>query len=171
MWKTCPMIKCKSKGKSFSIRVLDIPLRLQKVTLPEFLDNRHMKVVRLSALCIDRVYLPPPPSRGFIPCTHICYRLLDVCLCYRFKNLSCILLWVKKVKRHAVREVCWNGSRLPWTVSGVSIMKLLLSLFRLGCYVYFSLCSRYAELVVMYALPLIVRFERPVKQNVRVFSK
>jgi len=34
---------------------------------PRFQDNRHMKVVRLSALCIGHLYHP-----GNIPGTHFC---------------------------------------------------------------------------------------------------
>ena len=42
-------------------------LGFQEVETPEFLENRHMKVVRLSALRTDRLY---PPGR--IPGTHFC---------------------------------------------------------------------------------------------------
>jgi hypothetical protein len=37
-------------------------LGFQKVEAPEFLDNRHMKVVRLSALRTGRLYL----QEGFL---------------------------------------------------------------------------------------------------------
>jgi hypothetical protein len=43
------------------------PLGLQVVEAPRFLDNRHMKVVRLSALRTGRLYSP-----GKIPGTHFC---------------------------------------------------------------------------------------------------
>jgi hypothetical protein len=43
------------------------PLGLQEVQAPRFLDNRHMKVVRLSALRTGRLYPP-----GKIPGTHFC---------------------------------------------------------------------------------------------------
>jgi hypothetical protein len=43
------------------------PLGLQEVEAPRFLDNRHMEVVRLSALLTDRLYPP-----GKIPGTHFC---------------------------------------------------------------------------------------------------
>jgi hypothetical protein len=43
------------------------PLGLQEVEAPRFLDNRHMKVVRLSALRTGRHYAP-----GNIPGTHFC---------------------------------------------------------------------------------------------------
>jgi hypothetical protein len=43
------------KGKAFP--GLDSPLGFQEVEAPEFLDNRHMKVVRLSALRTGRLYL------------------------------------------------------------------------------------------------------------------
>jgi hypothetical protein len=39
----------------------------QEVEVPRFLDNRHMKVVRLSALRTGRLYPP-----GKIPGTHFC---------------------------------------------------------------------------------------------------
>jgi hypothetical protein len=45
------------------------PIEVQ-VEAPEFLDNRHMKVVRLSALRTGCLY----PS-GKMPGTHFCYRL------------------------------------------------------------------------------------------------
>jgi hypothetical protein len=49
---------------------LDRPLGLQEVEAPTFQDNRYMKVVRLSALHIGRLYPP-----GNIPGTHFCWRL------------------------------------------------------------------------------------------------
>jgi hypothetical protein len=42
--------------KSFPATDLDRPLGFQEVEAPEFLDNRHMKVVRLSALRTGRFY-------------------------------------------------------------------------------------------------------------------
>jgi hypothetical protein len=53
--------------KSNPITGLDRPLGLQEVEAPRFLDNRHMKVVRLSALGTSRLYPP-----GNIPGTHFC---------------------------------------------------------------------------------------------------
>jgi hypothetical protein len=50
------------KGKSFSATGLDKPLGFQEAEAPEFLDNRHMKVVRLSALRTGRLY----PQEGFL---------------------------------------------------------------------------------------------------------
>jgi hypothetical protein len=46
---------------------LDRPLGFQEAEAPRFLDNRHMKAVRLSALSTFRLYPP-----GNIPGTHIC---------------------------------------------------------------------------------------------------
>jgi hypothetical protein len=46
------------------------PWGFQEVEAPRFLDNRHMKMVRLSALRTGRIY---PPRN--IPGTHFCYRL------------------------------------------------------------------------------------------------
>ena len=49
---------------------LDRPLGFQVVEAPRLLDNRHMKVVRLSALRTGRLYPP-----GDILGTRFCYRL------------------------------------------------------------------------------------------------
>jgi hypothetical protein len=49
---------------------LDRPIVFQEVEDPRFQDNRHMKVVRLSALRTGRLYPP-----GIIPDTHFCWRL------------------------------------------------------------------------------------------------
>jgi hypothetical protein len=46
----------KIEGKSNPITDLDRPLGFQEVESPRFLDNRHMKVVRLSALRTGRLY-------------------------------------------------------------------------------------------------------------------
>jgi hypothetical protein len=46
---------------------MDRPLGFQEVGALRFLDNRHMKAVRLSALRTDRLYTP-----GNIPVTHFC---------------------------------------------------------------------------------------------------
>jgi hypothetical protein len=46
---------------------LDRPLGFQEVEAPRFLDNRHIKVVRLSALRTDRLY-----PLGNTPGTHLC---------------------------------------------------------------------------------------------------
>ena len=44
----------------------------QEVEAARFPDIWHMKVVRLSALCISHLYHP-----GNIPGTHFCYRLIQ----------------------------------------------------------------------------------------------
>jgi hypothetical protein len=54
-------------SKSFPATGLDRPLGFLEVEAPEFLDNRHMKVVRLSSPT-HRPSLPP----GRIPGTHFC---------------------------------------------------------------------------------------------------
>jgi hypothetical protein len=46
----------KGKANSFPATGLDRPLGFLEVEAPEFLDNRHMKVVRLSALRTGRLY-------------------------------------------------------------------------------------------------------------------
>jgi hypothetical protein len=53
--------------KSNPIADLDRPWGFQEVEAPRFQDSRHMKVVRLSALCTGRLYPP-----GNIPGTHFC---------------------------------------------------------------------------------------------------
>jgi hypothetical protein len=47
---------------SFPATGLERPLGLQKAEAPEFLNNQHMKVVRLSALCTGCLY----PQEGFL---------------------------------------------------------------------------------------------------------
>jgi hypothetical protein len=59
-----------SNAVSNPITGLDRPLGLQEVETPRFLDNRHMKVLRLSTLRTGCLY---PPEN--IPGTHFCYRL------------------------------------------------------------------------------------------------
>jgi hypothetical protein len=49
-------------GKSFPATGLDKPLGFLELKAPEFLDNRHMKVVRLSAIRTGRLY----PQEGFL---------------------------------------------------------------------------------------------------------
>ena len=48
--------------KSLPATGLDRPLEIQDVKAPELLDNRHMKVVSLSALRTGRFY----PQQGFL---------------------------------------------------------------------------------------------------------
>jgi hypothetical protein len=59
-------IECKARYSN-PITGLDRPLGFQEVEASRFLDNRHMKVVRLSALRTDRLYPP-----GNIPDTDLC---------------------------------------------------------------------------------------------------
>jgi hypothetical protein len=54
-------------GKSSPTTGLDRPTGFQEVEAPRFLDNRRLKVVRLSVLRTGRVYPP-----GNIPGTHFC---------------------------------------------------------------------------------------------------
>jgi hypothetical protein len=55
------------KNVSSPITGLDRPLEFQKIEAPRFLDNLHMKVVRLSALRTGHLYPP-----GNIPGIHFC---------------------------------------------------------------------------------------------------
>jgi hypothetical protein len=48
-----------------------MPWGFQKFEAPRFQDNRHIKVVRLSALPTGRIYPP-----GIIPDTHFCWGLV-----------------------------------------------------------------------------------------------
>ena len=57
----------KRTGKSNPITGLNRPRGFQEVEVHRFQDNRHMKVVRLSALRTGR-FLPP----GNTPGTHFC---------------------------------------------------------------------------------------------------
>jgi len=54
---------------------LDRTSGFQEVEVPRFQDNRHMKMVRLSALRTGRLYLP-----GNIPGTHFCWYFSDIFL-------------------------------------------------------------------------------------------
>ena len=62
-----------------NLRVIVIPLQAwlcpwgsRRLGLPEFLDSRNMKVVRLSALGTGRLYPPPPGDNAG---THFRHRL------------------------------------------------------------------------------------------------
>ena len=57
-------------GKAILLQGRDKPRGFQETEVPRFHDNRHMKVVRLSALGTGRLYPP-----GNIPGTHFCWRL------------------------------------------------------------------------------------------------
>jgi hypothetical protein len=55
------------EDKAIPLQALDRPLGFQEVEDPRFQDNRHMEVVRLSALRAGRLYIPKN-----IPGTHFC---------------------------------------------------------------------------------------------------
>ena len=54
-------------GKGKAITALNRPWGFQEDEASKFQDIRHINVVRLSALCTDRLYPP-----GNIPGTHFC---------------------------------------------------------------------------------------------------
>ena len=58
------------KGRAILAQQYYRPWELQELEFPRFLDNPHMRVVRLSALIAGRLYPP-----GTIPGTHFCLRL------------------------------------------------------------------------------------------------
>jgi hypothetical protein len=61
------ILEGKKQKQSNPITGLDRPFGFQEFVAPRFLDNRHMKVVRLSALRTGRLYPP-----GKIPDTPFC---------------------------------------------------------------------------------------------------
>ena len=58
---------CSKTGTAVAVTGLDRPRGFQEVEAPRFHDNRHMKVVRLSALSTGRLYSP-----ANIPGSHFC---------------------------------------------------------------------------------------------------
>jgi hypothetical protein len=55
-WSFCGSCEVKLKGKAFPLEVWIGPRGSSRLRLPEFLDNRLMKVVRLSAQRTGRLY-------------------------------------------------------------------------------------------------------------------
>jgi hypothetical protein len=53
---TSPFHLGKGKGNIIPLQALTGPWCFKRLRLPEFLDNRHMKVAKLSALRNDRLY-------------------------------------------------------------------------------------------------------------------
>jgi uncharacterized protein (DUF2384 family) len=49
---------CNVKGKAIPLQAWTRPEGSKRLRLTRFQDNRHMKVVRLSALCTDCLYPP-----------------------------------------------------------------------------------------------------------------
>jgi hypothetical protein len=60
-------VKVKVKVKLYVYRTWTGPEGSRSLRFPEFLDNRHMKVAKLSALGTGHLYSP-----GNIPGTHLC---------------------------------------------------------------------------------------------------
>jgi len=60
----------RGKGKAIPLQAWTGPECFRRLRLPEFLDNRHMKVAKLSALHTGRLY-PPAETPG----ANFCYRL------------------------------------------------------------------------------------------------
>jgi hypothetical protein len=56
------MYYVKGKGKASPLQALTDPWGSRRLRFLEFLDNRHMKVVRLSTLRTGRLY----PQEGFL---------------------------------------------------------------------------------------------------------
>ena len=50
--------KCNGKGKAFPVQAWTGPEGSRRLRLPDFQDNRHIKVVRASAVPTDRLYPP-----------------------------------------------------------------------------------------------------------------
>jgi hypothetical protein len=65
---SCPHTS--GKGKATPLQAWTGPWGSRRLRLPEFLDSRHVKVVRLSALGAGRLY-----PQGKIPGTNFCQRL------------------------------------------------------------------------------------------------
>jgi len=57
-------------SKAIPLQACAGPWGFQEVEAPRFQDNRHMKLVRLSAVCTSHFY-----PQGNISGTHFCYRL------------------------------------------------------------------------------------------------
>jgi hypothetical protein len=53
----------KGKSRGISIQAWTVPEGSRRLKLPEFQDNRHMKVARLLALRTGPFYPPPPPRK------------------------------------------------------------------------------------------------------------
>ena len=54
----CTVYSTRRTGKAIPLQTWTAPWGFRKFRLPEFLENRHMKVVRLSTLRTGRLYLP-----------------------------------------------------------------------------------------------------------------
>jgi len=59
------------QSKAIPVQAYYRPIGFQEAEAPRYLDNWHMKMVRLSALRTGRLYSP-----GNIPGTHFCYWLI-----------------------------------------------------------------------------------------------
>ena len=57
-------------GKAVSLQAWGDPEGSMSLRLPEFIASRHMKAVRLSAICTGRLYSPPERFLVFISVRH-----------------------------------------------------------------------------------------------------
>jgi hypothetical protein len=92
------IIKPYSNIKSNPITGLDRPWGFQEVEAPRFQDNRHLMVLRLSAIRAGRVYPPPSPQEIFLV-------------------LLSVTGWVDP--RVMLRPQGWCQWKIPITLSGI----------------------------------------------------
>jgi hypothetical protein len=70
LWRVTKLCEKSGKGKAVPLQAWAGPEGSTKLRLPDFKTNRHMTVVRLSALRAGRLYPP-----GNIPGAHFCKKL------------------------------------------------------------------------------------------------
>ena len=85
-----------SKGKTIPLQNCTGPEGFQDVEAPRFQDNRHIKVVRLSALRTGRFYTPPSKYSQY---SHMSEAVVSRVRCYRSGT--------PVVTERLVPEGCW----------------------------------------------------------------